>query len=272
MENMEKEIGWILKEKYHNRLTPEFDKDVRRLGKGEPLDYVIGFTEFLGCKIDLSKRPLIPRPETEYWTGEVIKSLKLKDKSKNIKILDIFSGSGCIGVSIMAQLSGPTPPSGVRQFKNIHVTFAEKDKKFVEQIKINIKINKASANSHELADSNMRRHRVVQSNIFSKVMGKFDYIFANPPYISQTRKRKIQKSVLKYEPQEALFGGNDGFLYINKFLRNAKKYLSPEGRIYMEFDYIQKKGIEKLLKKYGYQNWEFHRDQYKKWRWVSIDN
>jgi len=269
---MQKEIGWILKEKYHNKFTPQFNEDVRRLGKGEPLDYVIGFTEFLGCKIDLSKKPLIPRSETEYWTGEAVKSIKYQVLSskykKPVRVLDIFSGSGCIGISIM------------RHIPNSKVTFAEKDKKFVEQIKINRKLNFSS--NKALAGKSW----VIQSNVFSKVKGKFDYIFANPPYIPQRRPSrirgkkssmlaqhlKIQKSVLKYEPHVALFGGNDGFLYINKFLKDAKNYLNPDGRIYMEFDYIQKGGIEKSLKKYGYKNWEFHKDQYGKWRWVRIEN
>jgi release factor glutamine methyltransferase len=247
---MQKEIDWLLKEKYSGKPSGNFQKDVARLKAGEPLDYIIEFCEFLGCKIDLSCRPLIPRPETEYWVSNVVSSLKLKASSKEVKVLDIFSGSGCIGIAILEHI------------KKAKVTFAEKNKKYIKQIKINLKINKI----------NSKRYKVVQSDVFKNIRGKFDYIFANPPYISQKRIHKIQKSVLNYEPQMALLGGADGLLYIRKFLAEAKNFLNPEGKIYMEFDSIQKNAIEKLLKKYGYNSSQFHKDQYGKARYVVMAN
>jgi len=242
MPGIKKEIVWLLKEKYFNKPSKKFDKDVERLKKGEPVDYVIGFTEFLGCKIDLSKKPLIPRSETEFWLEEELKNIKTG------KALDIFAGSGCIGVALL------------KNKPDILCDISEKDKKLVEQIKINCKLN----------NIDKKRYRVIQSDIFKNVNLKYDFIFANPPYIATTRKNKIQKSVLKYEPRQALFGGKDGLALINKFLKDAKKYLNDSGKIFMEFDYVQKKQIEKILKKYKYNNWEFKKDQYGKWRWVAI--
>jgi len=245
---MEKEIEWLLREKYNGKSTKQFYKDIERLKMGEPLDYVIGFAEFLGCKIDLSCKPLIPRPETEYWVGKVIEELKLA-KGK-MQILDIFSGSGCIGISIM------------RHIKNANIVFAEKDKKYVKQIKINTKINKLPS----------RRYKIIQSDVFNNIKGKYDYILANPPYISTKRANKIQKSVLQHEPRVALFGGEDGLSLIRRFLAAAKNRLTPNGKIYMEFDYVQKKDIEKLLQKFGYKNYQFHKDQYGRARYVVIEN
>jgi len=272
---MQKEIRWLLEEKYSGKAGKKFNKDVERLKMGEPLDYVIGFCEFLGCKIDLSKKPLIPRPETEYWVQQGIKEIyrDFNDrKNQSINVLDIFSGSGCIGVSIMRNVINSQREFKrfrnvkfqknlyVATFKDIHVTFVEKDKNFIKQIKINCKLNNIVKDAH----------RIIQSDVFLNVKGKYDYIFANPPYIAKNRISKIQKSVLKYEPKMALFGGNDGLLYIRKFLAEAKNFLNPDGKIYMEFDSIQKKEIEKLLKKFRYKKWEFHKDQYNKFRYVII--
>jgi release factor glutamine methyltransferase len=250
---MQKEIGWLLKEKYNCEPSEKFYKDVERLKFGEPVDYVIGFTEFLGCKIDLFKKTLIPRPETEYWVEKAITEMKDRKpfgvaQGKILHILDMFSGSGCIGVAILK--SSP----------NLLCDFADKDKRAVEQAKINCKIN----------NIDKKRYKVIQSDIFKNVKGKYDYIFANPPYIPTTRKNKIQKPVLKFEPRKALFGGKDGLFYIKRFLKNAGKYLNDNGKIFMEFDSIQKKEIEKVVKKYNYKNCIFNKDQYGKWRWVEI--
>ena len=256
MANINKEINWLLKEKYHNQPTKQFTKDIQRLKEGEPLAYVIGFVDFLGCKIDLSKKPLIPRTETEFWVGKVIKDIPifcrmLECKCNSIKVLDIFSGSGCIGLAIL------------KNVKNSKVTFADKKKKCLEQIKTNLKINRRLIRT--------KKSKVVESDVFKNIKGKYDYIFANPPYIPIKNKNKVQKSVLEYEPKKALFGGKDGLFYVKKFLKQAKNYLTSNGKIFMEFDPPQKKEIENLIKKYKYRTYKFNKDQYKKWRWVIID-
>lgn len=237
-----------MEEKYKGKPNKKFQKDVKRIKKGEPVDYVIGFKEFLGCKIDLSKRPLIPRKETEFWVAMAIDEIKKYYATKSIKCLDIFAGSGCIGVALLANV------------QNVLCDIAEKDKKLLGQIKLNLKNNFTKPS----------RYKVIGSDVFSKIKGKYDFILANPPYIATTRKNKVQKSVLKYEPKAALFAGKDGFTYIKKFLQEVKKHLNPGGQVFMEFDFVQKNDIEKLLKKLGYKDYEFKKDQYGKWRFLML--
>ena len=224
-----------MREKYNNIQTEEFFEDIDKLAKGEHIDYVIGFVEFLGCKIDLSQKPLIPRSETEYWVEKAIEDMKSR-KQKNIRVLDVFSGSGCIGVALQKHV-----PSAV-------VTFAEVEKKLCEQIRIN------------------GGRKVIQSDIFSNIKDTYDYILANPPYVPEGA--EVQQSVLKNEPLDAVFAGKDGLDYIRRFLQEAKNHLKEHGVIYMEFDPAQKQEIVQIVKDENYKSCEFFRDQYGKWRYI----
>ena len=83
-------------------------------------------------------------------------------------------------------------------------------------------------------------------------------------------KRKIQKAVLQYEPHLALLGKKDGVFYIKKFLKGTREHLNSKGQIWMEFSPEQKLKITKILEQLGYQNWQFYKDQYEKWRYVVV--
>ncbi len=235
--NFEKEINWLLEEKYNGVLTKEAEKDIERLKKGEPVDYLIGFVDFLGVKIDLSFRPLIPREETEYWVSKVLKNIKKG------KCLDIFSGSGCIGISLL------------KNIKDLKVDFVEKNKKMIEQIQINLDKNNISSD----------RYNLINSDIFENVNEKYNYIFANPPYISENDER-LSESVYNFEPHLALFGGKNGLTIIKKFLKEAFSYLKKEGEIYMEFDPFQKDKIEEILRN---KNCRFYKDQSNNFRYLK---
>ena len=216
-----------------------------------PLQYKKGFIKFLGCKINLTKKPFIPRIETEYWVGKAIKEIK-KDtryKIQDTRILDMFSGSGCIGIAVL------------KHIKDSYIDFADDDRKSIEQIKINLKLNKVSP----------KRYKIYKSDLFRKLKDRtYNVIFANPPYVAEDRMNEVQKSVLEYEPKKALFSGKKGLNHIKRFLKEAKRFLKQEGIIYLEFDPKQKKEIEKILEKNGYKDYKIFKDQFKKYRWLKI--
>ena len=250
-----KEIAWLLKEKYKGKLTPRAELDIARIHKGEPVDYVIGWAPFLDTHIDLSRKPHIPRPETEFWTEHAIEAMRVGEKprksaswrtrNKPLRVLDVFAGSGCIGIAILKHLP------------NARVDFGELSTRLHSQVLKNVRMNHIRKN----------RTRFIHSNVFSKIKGSYDFILANPPYVPGAKRKSVTQSVLNYEPHSAIFGGRDGLFYIRKLLKEAPAHLTPGGELWMEFDTRTKKKIEKLVKKYLYKT-SFHKDQYGKWRYL----
>jgi len=243
-------LSWLVRDKYQGDETANLMADFARLRQGEPLPYIIGWVDFLGCHIDLTAHPLIPRPETEFWAEQAILEAKEKAKRGKIRCLDLGAGSGCLGLAVL------------KHCPNAVVDFVEKDKKLIPQIAKNLKLNKIPS----------KRFQIFQSDLFSyqkdSPSGKYDYIFTNPPYIPAGR--KLAKSVIGWEPKQALFAGKDGLIIIKKILREAKKYLKPNGELWLEFDSSQKKDLAGFLSKSGYENIVFHKDQYDRWRYVTV--
>ena len=249
MERTDKRQKWLLEEKYGGKTSPQYEADVARLHEGEPLDYIIGKTNFLGCTIDLQKRPLIPRTETEYWTEKVIKEVLRKDE-RPLKILDIFSGSGCIGIAI------------AKYVPYASVTLSDISPHNIEQIKTNIALNRI----------NEKRMTVIRSDMFEHIEGTFDYIFANPPYIAENRTEQVGRSVLDYEPHEALFASNNGLFYIKRLLKETPLHLKPGGCMFIEFDSWQKDILNVFLDALRpvYTKRVWHDDQYEKPRMLEV--
>ncbi len=206
--------------------------------------------KFLNCKIDISKGVFRPRPETKFWVKRAIKKCKKEIKTRALKepkFLDIFAGSGFIGILIL------------KNIKNSKVDFVDIDKRAVEQIKINLKINKIS----------QKRYKIYQSDMFEKLKNKkYHFIFANPPYVAKERLWQVQESVKNKEPKISWYGGKGGLKYIKKFLKEAKFHLKAEGKVFLEIDPLQKDELEKILQKEKYSKFEFFKDQFGKIRWV----
>lgn len=266
---MRKEVEWLLEEKYGGEKCHAFFADIKKLENGIPLAYLIGSIPFLNCQIDLEYKPLIPRPETEFWVNNFLKQeiasqfsvskeknvssrILKRGKNKKIKILDLFSGSGCIGIGILKN-EGSLPAC------LIEVDFGEKNLLFIKQIKKNLKLNKINKN----------KSKVFQSDIFSKIpktekeKEKYDFILANPPYISEKLKNTVQESVLKHENYASLFASDNGLFFIKKILKEGFDILKSTGKIYIEFDSWQVNLLKKYLEERKIK-YKFQKDQYKK--------
>ena len=215
-----------LDEKIENELKIINDK----INEGYPLQYAIGKWNFYGLDLLVDKRALIPRYETE-----ILVDIIINDNSNNKKILDIGTGSGAISLALSNNLKD-SKIIGVDISKNA-IDLANKNK-----IKLNI-------NNVEFKES----------DIFSNIEEKFDIIVSNPPYINKKDFEKLDKK-LYYEPQNALYGGEDGLYFYKKIIKNAKNFLNKNGKIYLEIGYDQKDYISNLLEEYGYKQIKSYKD------------
>lgn len=223
---MEKEISWLLQDKYGGIESDAFKQDIDRLKKGEPLAYVIGWMPFLHTKIWLDSRPLIPRSETEFWVEKAISEInkRLEVGPLVVKVLDLCAGSGCVGVSVLKNVS------------NTEVHFAEIVDDHHQTIRKNIREN----------GIDVSRTKQIGGNLFEHITEKYDFILTNPPYIDPKLTERIQKSVKTYEPEKALFGGINGMEIIERIIAEAPQHLNPGGILYIEHEPEQLDAIKKL--------------------------
>ena len=237
-----RELQWLRDEKYAGNEPPAFHDDVERLKKGEPLDYIIGNAPFLGCTINLSFRPLIPRAETEYWVERALKTIP---SSTPVRILDIFAGSGCIGIAL------------AKHRPNATVDLAELDANALKQIKKNILLNK------------VKNAKTFKSDAFNHITKTYEYIFANPPYIAPDA-TDVQPTVKDWEPSIALYADDNGLAVINETIARGHEHLTPGGTLYIEHGPRQSKAIAAYAKQFPYARVTTLKDQYGKERVTKL--
>ncbi len=211
----------VLLEKYDGIESEAYRVDCARIDAHEPWEYVLGVADFLGTKIDLSYRPMIPRDETAFWVEKVIQEWQGKGP---LRALDLYAGSGNIGIALLAHLP------------EAHVTFSELDEKLLPQI----------ARSLELNGIDPSRATLIAGDSLEKVEGTFDLICANPPYIDPAAEADMDPE-MRYEPHIAFFGSTDGYGHHRELIREGRKYLTGRGVLYGEFDMTQAGEIKKLL-------------------------
>lgn len=210
---MTRDERFLLEEKYGGVATPEFERDVARIHLGEPVAYVIGHQPFLGLTIPLDSHPLIPRPETEWWSERFLEKIKNVNASGTFAFLDLCAGSGAIGAAALARLP------------NARVSFGEINPAHESTIRKTIAENNLDA----------ARADIRIGDLFAP-FGKeqFDFIAANPPYIPEGR--VLPESVHAHEPAEALFSGADGLTLIRHIAKALPTHLAVGGEAWIECD------------------------------------
>lgn len=235
----EDKVARLRIEKHKGRETKEFLCDVEKLTAGEAFEYLMGEVSFVGAKVDLSFRPMIPRPETEFWVTQAIEDILATRREYVLRCLDLFSGSGAVGLAVLKNIPEAT------------MDFIELDPKLKEQIEISITKN----NIKKL------RTRVLTGDTWQGAAGTYDYIFAVPPYVPPEMKEEVMKE-LSAESPLSFFDKEDGFYFHKQVLSNAKNFLKEGGAVYLEFDITQREKIEELAKEYAWTSHSFLKDPY----------
>jgi len=201
-----------------------------KLKEHEPLQYILGETEFFGLKFKVDPNTLIPRPETEELVSWILADIEKEKTISQLHILDIGTGSGCIAISLAKNL----PKSTV----------------FALDV---------SSEALQIASENARLNKVFVN--FSKtdilntetLPGNFNIIVSNPPYVRELEKAEMHRNVLENEPHLALYVSNeDPLIFYRKITSLAKNNLTVGGHLYVEINQYLSKETEDLMKKEGF--------------------
>lgn len=222
-----------------------FQRDVEKVNemvqrhiKGEPLAYILGQWEFHGLTLNVTPDVLIPRDDTEAVCELAIgKTMQLP---QNPRILDLCTGSGCIGLAIASKV------------KDARVTLAEISPEAIRVAKKNIQDNHLAG-----------RVSCIQMDVRQtppKFLGKYDLIVSNPPYVTAAQMERLDPTVKDYEPRLALYGGLDGLDYYRAITKNFTPILKPGGFICFEFGMGQEAEVCHILMEHGYELGRLVRD------------
>ncbi|MBT0608590.1 peptide chain release factor N(5)-glutamine methyltransferase [Aequorivita echinoideorum] len=254
----------ILSEKYLNlsrieiALNPEkeinaedfqkFNLAMLRLKNHEPIQYIVGETEFYGLPFNLNKHTLIPRPETEELVEWILNQFNNQQSTiSNQQLLDIGTGSGCIAISLAKNL------------QNVKVSAMDISKEALKMAGMNAEINNVEINFFE-ADI-LKTHTLP---------AKYDVIVSNPPYVRNKEKTQMQPNVLRYEPGGALFVSNeDPLIFYRAIATISKKHLKTNGKLFFEINEFLAEEMCGLITDLGFIDIKIKKDIFGKNRMLA---
>ena len=214
----------------------EIEKMVRRLKRHEPIQYILGRTEFYGLPFHTLPGVLIPRPETE----ELVQWIIQENHLSSPRILDMGTGSGCIPIALK---------------KNIplaQVTACDISPLCLQTARANAELNAVQIS-------------VIEYDILNNApladFSPFDIVVSNPPYVRESERSRMEKNVLEYEPELALFvPDNDPLLFYNRIADFSLVHLKPGGKLYFEINEALGKETGAMLEQKGYLHVELRKD------------
>lgn len=225
----------------HDRLLSKptmarFDSALARLQAQEPIQYILGCTEFYGLPFQVNKHTLIPRPETEELVEWIL--YHVQNQGVVLDILDIGTGSGCIAVALAKSL----PRASISALDISHKAIA-----LAKENAINNNVSVSFSDQDILDTKSLEK--------------KYDVIVSNPPYVRQQEKKAMHTNVLAYEPSNAFFVPNgDPLLFYRKIAQLAMVSLQTKGWLYFEINEYLSKEMDVLLKEIGFANIEIKKD------------
>ena len=223
----------------------ELEKIMLQLEKGEPVQYIIGVADFFGRSFHVAPGVLIPRPETAELCEYVLSSRKTEEK-----ILDIGTGSGCIAITLALEM----PDSQVTAWD-------------ISDNALRIAEENANALGANVA---FEKRDILDTSLFISHPPHFTTIVSNPPYIKPSERDGMDKNVLDYEPETALFAPEENpILFYQRIGDYALRSLIPGGQLYFELNPQTADTVDDYLKKIGFQETEIRQDQFGKQRFLK---
>ncbi|MCR5452980.1 MAG: peptide chain release factor N(5)-glutamine methyltransferase [Lachnospiraceae bacterium] len=244
-----------LRDEADNDVIALYEELIKKRCERIPLQHIIGETEFMGLPFYVNENVLCPRPDTEVLIENILKYIKGRGFSKEFRVLDLCTGSGCIVICILKL-------ADVRCLDN-----------FDEKLPKN-RICGVGTDLYEealvIAQKNAWRNKVeldrldfYQGDLFDALpddIGLFDIVVSNPPYIPSGYISSLMPEVRDHEPHSALDGGVDGLDFYYKISDMARKFLKSDGRLFFEIGYDQKDDVTRIMKDFGYSDLGYDKD------------
>lgn len=225
-------------------IQEKIEEILERLARREPIQYILSTAYFYGMDLKVTPATLIPRPETEEMVDLIVKRY---GGNKDLKVLDIGTGSGAIAIALSRNL----PFSEVTA-----LDFSEEA----------LKVARENAATFK-ADIDF-----IHADIFTFLPGEkeYDIIVSNPPYIDESEKKDMERNVLDYEPHTALFVPDDNpLVFYSRIAEVAARGLKPGGALWFEINPRYAVDLVALLKRENFRDIELHKDLYGRERFLS---